>query len=73
MKTDHSIPEDAKNSDIIYLIDEYVRSERDRDILKDHWFHNMSFYELSEKYKISLTAVKKVIYGPGDKILLKLN
>ena len=71
--TSHDIPENAKNSDIVYLIDEYVRSERDRDILKDHWFHDLSFYDLAEKYDISLTTVKKVIYGPGDKILLKLN
>lgn len=71
--TSHDIPENAKNSDIVYLIDEYVRSERDRNILKDHWFHDLSFYDLAEKYDISLTTVKKVIYGPGDKILLKLN
>ena len=69
----HEIPEDAKNSDIVYLIDEYVRSERDRAILKDHWFHDLSFYDLADKYGISLTTVKKIIYGPGDKILLKLN
>ena len=69
--TSHDIPESAKNSEIVFLIDEYVRRERDRDILKDHWFGGLSFYELSEKYDISLTAVKKVVYGTGDKILLK--
>lgn len=72
-KISHGIPDDAKNSDVHYLLDEYVRFDRDRMILEDHWFGNLSFYQISEKYKISLTAVKKIVYGIGDKILLKLN
>lgn len=72
-KTSHTIPDSAKNSDVIILIDEYVRKERDREILKEHWFEGLSFYQLAEKHKMSLTMVKKVIYGIGDKILLKLN
>lgn len=32
----------------------------------------LSFFQISEKYGLSLTAVKKIIYGVGDKILLKL-
>ena len=69
----HSIPDTARNSDILNLIDEYVRLERDRRILTDHWFGGLSFYQLSVKYDLSLTAVKNIIYKVGDKILLKLN
>ncbi len=72
-KANHSIPDNAKNSDVLYLIDEYVRLERDRKILIDHWFAGLSFERLASKYDISLTAVKKIVYTIGDKILLKLN
>ena len=68
----HEIPEHVKNSDVLYAIDEYVRLEKHRDILKDHWFKGLSFYELSQVYNLSLTAVKNIIYGIGDKILLKI-
>ncbi len=68
----HEIPEHVKNSDVIYAIDEYVRLEEHRNILKDHWFKGLSFYELTKKYNLSLTTVKNIIYGIGDKILLKI-
>ena len=68
----HSIPENAKNSDITLLIDEYVRLERDRRILKDHWFGGMTFEQLAENNKLSANAIKNIIYDVGDKILLKI-
>lgn len=68
----HSIPENAKNSDVIYLIDEYVRLERDRQILKDHWFGGMSIEQLAGSNRLSANAIKNVIYDIGDKILLKI-
>ncbi len=68
----HSIPENAKNSDITFLIDEYVRLERDRQILKEHWFGGMTFEQLAENNKLSVNAVKNIIYDIGDKILLKI-
>lgn len=67
----HNIPENVRNGNIEYCISEYVRLERDRDILRDHWFGGLSFMALSEKYKISDDTVKRVIYGQGDKILIK--
>ena len=72
-KKSHSIPEDVKNSEIRYLLREFVRLDRDRQILDDHWFGGLSFFQISEKYGMSLTAVKEIVYGVGDKILLKLN
>ncbi len=72
-KVSHTIPENAKNSDLRYLLNEFVRLDRDREILEDHWFGGLSFYQLSEKHGVSLTAVKKIVYGVGDKILLKLH
>ena len=68
----HSIPENAKNSDLVFLIDEYVRLERDRMILKQKWFQGLTFEELAEKYDLSTNATKNIVYGIGDKVLLKL-
>lgn len=65
-----NIPPDALNSNIEYCIAEYVRLERDRDMLRDHWFRGLSFYELGDKYGVSLTLVKRVMRD-GDSILLR--
>ena len=54
------IPKQITNSELIYLIDEYVRLERDRDILKDKWFKGLSIEQLAEKYKLSETTIKNV-------------
>lgn len=68
----HNIPKTAKNSDIVFNIDEYVRLERDREILKNHWFGGMTFEQLAEENKLSVNAVKNIIYKIGDEILLKV-
>lgn len=67
----HEIPEDMKNSDITILVDEFVRLERDREILKDHWFRGLTFEQLAEKNQLSANAIKNIVYGIGDKVLLK--
>lgn len=68
----HTIPDYATNEAVNAAIDSYVRLERDRDILRDHWFGGLSFMKLSEKYDLSLTAIKKIVYKQGDRVLLKI-
>ena len=70
-KVKHEIPEHLTNTQVIYLIDEYVRLERDRDILKDHWFKGITLEALAEKCELSTNKIKKIIYDIGDTILLK--
>ena len=67
----HEIPDEVTNSAVIHCINEYVRLERDRAILYDHWFKGKSFTTLEKDYDLSLTAIKSIIYGQGDKVLLK--
>lgn len=67
----HKIPEDILNKNIEYCIDQYVRLIRHRDMLRDKWFHGLSLEQIAEKYDISLTATKDVIYGIGDKIIIR--
>lgn len=67
----HDIPDDIPNSTIEHCISEYVRLERDRAILRDHWFGGKSLIDLSNSYDLSLTAIKSVVYGQGDRVLIK--
>lgn len=68
----HEIPENVKNSDLTFIVDEYVRLERDRAVLKDHWFCGLTFEQLADKNHLSVNAIKNIVYGIGDKVLLKL-
>ena len=67
----HSIDENIINTNIEYCIDEYVRLYEDRDILRAKWFKGYSFKQLAAEYKKTDSAVKKIIYGIGDKILIR--
>lgn len=65
------IDEDILNSNIEYCINEYVRLVEHRDILREKWFKGFTFEQLAAKYNKSPTAIKSIVYGIGDKILLK--
>lgn len=67
----HEIPEHIKNSELIFCIDEFVRNERDREILKYKWFNGYTIEKLSDKYNLSETKIKSIVYDIGDEILLK--
>lgn len=67
----HEIPEDVLNSDIEYCISEYVRIIEHREILRDWWFYGYTLEGLAAKYNRSVTGIKSIVYGIGDKVLLK--
>ena len=67
----HMIPNGVTNSTVEHCIDEYVRFERDRNMLRDHWFGGMSFVALASKYDMSLPAVKSIVYTVGDGVLTR--
>ena len=69
--TIHSIDENVLNSNIVYCINEYVRPIKHREILYKHWFEQATIGGLSAEYHLSDTAIKKILYDIGDKILLK--
>lgn len=70
-KVRHDIPDETYNSDIVFCVDEFVREVEHREILKDWWFHGFTLEGIAGKYHKSLTGVKDIIYGTGDKILLR--
>ncbi len=67
----HEIPEHIKNSELIFCIDEFVRNERDRKILKLKWFNGYTIEKLASEYQLSETKIKSIVYDIGDEILLK--
>lgn len=67
----HKIPDDVTNSTLNLCINEYVRIEKHRDMLRDKWFIGLTLEQIAEKYNISDTQTKNIIYGIGDKVLLK--
>ena len=67
----HKIPESVTNSNLNFCINEYVRLEKHRDMLRDKWFMGLTLEQIAEKYEISDTQTKNIIYGIGDKVLLK--
>ena len=65
------IDENILNANIEYCIDEYVRNITHRQILRDKWFYGLSLKELADKYKMSDTSIRRVVYDTGDKILIR--
>lgn len=49
------------NKVINELIDEYIHSARDRDIIKDRLINGLTFSELSLKYFLSERQLKRIV------------
>lgn len=50
------------NSQICELIDEYIHSERDRDLLKRRLVDGICFEPLAEEFKLSPRQVRRIVY-----------
>lgn len=53
--------EDKKNSEIIELINEYIHSERDRDIMKRRFVDGICFEPLAEEFDLSTVQTKRIV------------
>ena len=49
------------NSQMAYLIDEYIHSARDREILKDRLINGLTFAELEDKHHLSERQIKRIV------------
>lgn len=67
----HEIPEEVTNSSVEHCISEYVRNVNHRNMLRDKWFHGLTLEQIAEKYHLSVTSTKDIIYGIGDKVLIR--
>lgn len=53
---------DYTNSQIDHLIDEYIHSERDRNILKRRLIDGICFEPLAEEFDMSDRQIRRIVY-----------
>lgn len=56
-------------SEILYLIDEWIFSARNREILKRRLLDGMTYEELAEEFHLSTQSVKAIVYKNKETIL----
>lgn len=49
------------NTQIFYLIDDHIHNARDRKIMKDRLINGATIDELSEKYDVSVSQLKRIV------------
>ena len=63
---------DISNSEIDYLIDQWIRNERDRAILKDRLINGMTFERLAEKHGMSVRQIQNIVYKSMDRLVSQI-
>ena len=53
--------EDKSNSELAWLIDEYIHSERDRKIMKRRLIDGICYEPLAEEVELSTLQVKRIV------------
>ena len=56
------------NSEVDYLISEYIHSKRNREILHLRFIDGLTYEQISEAVDMSVRQVKNIIYKEQDKI-----
>ena len=60
------------NSEVCYLIDQWIRNERDRAILKDRLINGLTFERLAEKHDMSVRQTKNIVYKSMEKLASRM-
>ena len=61
---------DISNSEVSRLIDEWVKSERDRNILKRRLIDGVTFEQLASEFFLSVRQIKNIVYK-NEQIIFK--
>ncbi len=61
-----------KNTEIAYIIDEYVHNEMHRALLKRRYIDGICFEPLADEFNISTRQAQRIVYKYENKILPKL-
>ena len=54
--------EDKSNTEIINLINEYIHSERDRQIMKRRLVDGICYEPLAEEFDLSTVQTKRIVF-----------
>lgn len=65
--------QEIQTSELKHLIDEYVHNKRYREILYSHFIDGETFESIAEKFELSTTRIKTIVYKYGDKVLSYLS
>lgn len=60
--------DDIPNSEISKQIDEWIKSERDRKILKRRLIDGVCFEPLAEEFDLSVSHIKKIVYKAEEQL-----
>lgn len=63
---------DISRTQIEYLINEWIFSERDRKILKRRLLDGICFEPLAEEFDLSVRQTKNIVYKGQSKIFSKI-
>lgn len=58
--------DDISNSELSKLIDDWVKGERNRAILKRRLIDCICFEPLAEEFNLSVTQIKTIVYKCSD-------
>ena len=60
------------NSEVYYLIDQWIRNDRDREILKDRLINGLTYERLAEKHDMSVRQTKNIVYKATERLVAHL-
>jgi hypothetical protein len=64
--------DDIPNSEIEKVIDEYIHSKRDRDIMKRRLIDGICFEPLADEFDMSVRQIKNIVYKLEKKVFRHL-
>ena len=59
---------DLSRDEIVYLINQFVFSKRDREMITDRLLDGLTYEQLAEKYYMSVSQIKNIIHKTKDKV-----
>jgi DNA-directed RNA polymerase specialized sigma24 family protein len=65
--------DELSNSELAHLIDEWIRGERDRSILKRRLIDGICYEPLAEEFGLSVRHVQNIVYKQSDILFRRLD
>lgn len=62
--------QDVSNSELTHLINEWIKSGRNREILKRRLIDGVCYEPLAEQYNLSVRQIKNIVYK-SEEILFR--
>lgn len=65
--------ENLSNSDLNTLINQWIRSKRNRSILRKRLIDGVTYEQLAEEFDLSVRQTKNIVYKCEDMIFRHIN